>query len=144
MTVRPPHEPISWGRSLPFLFAHALPLVAFFLPFHWSYVVLALASYYLRMLFLTIGYHRYFAHRSYQTSRPFALVLAFLAQLSAQKGVLWWASHHRHHHRTSDQDDDHLPGRVRQGCRRPGGKHGVGRGAMGSRGAGQMKEDEAR
>jgi stearoyl-CoA desaturase (delta-9 desaturase) len=105
-----PAEPISWGRSLPFLLAHALPVLAFFVPFHWSYVVLALVSYYVRMLFLTIGYHRYFAHRSFQTSRPFAFVLAFLAQLSAQKGVLWWSSHHRHHHRASDQEDDaHSP-----------------------------------
>ncbi|HJU83656.1 MAG TPA: fatty acid desaturase, partial [Holophagaceae bacterium] len=37
-------------------------------------------------------------------------LLAFLAQTSAQKGVLWWASHHRDHHRYSDSEQDiHSP-----------------------------------
>jgi len=107
---RAPDERIAWGKSVPFLLAHALVALAFFLPFHWSYVALAVGLYFARMLFVTIGYHRYFSHRSFQTSRPFAFVLAFLAQLSAQKGVLWWASHHRHHHKHSDQEDDvHSP-----------------------------------
>ena len=56
------------------------------------------------------GYHRYFSHRSYKTSRVFQFLLAFFAMTSAQKGVLWWAAHHRHHHRYSDQEPDfHSP-----------------------------------
>ncbi|MFB6262058.1 MAG: fatty acid desaturase [Bradymonadaceae bacterium] len=36
--------------------------------------------------------------------------MAFIAEMSAQKGVLWWASHHRHHHTHSDDPDDvHSP-----------------------------------
>jgi stearoyl-CoA desaturase (delta-9 desaturase) len=36
--------------------------------------------------------------------------LAFLAQTSAQRGILWWASKHRRHHRFSDTVDDvHSP-----------------------------------
>lgn len=36
--------------------------------------------------------------------------IAFLAQSSAQKGILWWAGHHRHHHKFSDASDDlHSP-----------------------------------
>jgi stearoyl-CoA desaturase (delta-9 desaturase) len=38
----------------------------------------------------------------FRTSRAFQLCLAFLAQTSAQLGVLWWASKHRQHHRNSD------------------------------------------
>ena len=30
-------------------------------------------------------------------------IIAWLAQSSTQKGVLWWAAHHRRHHRSSDQ-----------------------------------------
>jgi stearoyl-CoA desaturase (Delta-9 desaturase) len=37
-------------------------------------------------------------------------LLAFLAQSSAQKSILWWASKHRHHHLHSDTERDvHSP-----------------------------------
>jgi len=64
------------------------------------------ALYVVRMFGITGGYHRYFAHRSYKTSRVFQFLLAFLAMSSSQKGVLWWASNHRTHHRLSDKDGD--------------------------------------
>jgi stearoyl-CoA desaturase (delta-9 desaturase) len=66
--------------------------------------------YFAGMFFVTAGYHRYFAHRTYKTSRGFQLVLAVCAQATAQRGVLWWAAHHRRHHRYSDQPMDvHSP-----------------------------------
>jgi stearoyl-CoA desaturase (delta-9 desaturase) len=58
------------------------------------------------MFGVTGGYHRYFSHRSYKTSRAFQFVLALLAMSSVQKGVLWWASHHRAHHKYSDGPED--------------------------------------
>ena len=54
------------------------------------------------MFGITGGYHRYFAHRSYKTSRVFQFVLAWLGCSALQKGPLWWAAHHREHHRYSD------------------------------------------
>jgi stearoyl-CoA desaturase (delta-9 desaturase) len=40
----------------------------------------------------------------------FQFVLAFLAQTTAQKSVLWWADKHRHHHLHSDTGEDvHSP-----------------------------------
>jgi stearoyl-CoA desaturase (delta-9 desaturase) len=66
--------------------------------------------YVVRVLGVTVAYHRYFSHRSFQTSRAFQFVLALLAECTAQKGVLWYASHHRHHHRWSDTELDlHSP-----------------------------------
>ena len=71
---------------------------------------LVLALLFVRMFFVTAGYHRYFSHRSFKTSRVFQFVIAFMAMTSSQKGVLWWAAHHRHHHRHSDQELDlHSP-----------------------------------
>src|SRR5262249_24912246 len=61
---------------------------------------------YVRMFGITGGYHRYFSHRTFRTSRLFQFLLAFLAQTSAQKGAIWWASHHRLHHKKSDQPGD--------------------------------------
>jgi stearoyl-CoA desaturase (Delta-9 desaturase) len=62
------------------------------------------------MFAIGAGYHRYFSHRAYATSRVFQFILAFLAQSSAQKSVLWWAAKHRHHHLHSDTRlDVHSP-----------------------------------
>jgi stearoyl-CoA desaturase (delta-9 desaturase) len=58
------------------------------------------------MFFITGGYHRYFAHRTYKTSRIFQFIIAFFAQTSVQKGALWWAAHHRVHHKYSDTPKD--------------------------------------
>lgn len=62
------------------------------------------------MFAVTGGYHRYFSHKTYETSRWFQFILAFLAETSAQQGVIWWANHHRRHHKYSDTADDvHSP-----------------------------------
>jgi stearoyl-CoA desaturase (delta-9 desaturase) len=96
--------------TIPFYAIHVLALGAFFVKFHWYYPVVALGLYYVRMFGITAGYHRYFAHRSYKTSRWFQFAIAFLAAMSAQKGVLWWAAHHRDHHKFSDTPQDiHSP-----------------------------------
>ena len=101
---------ISYIRSLPFVAVHLACIAAFFLKFHWSYLIVCLALYYTRMFFVTAGYHRYFSHRSFKTSRAFQFVMAFVATMSTQKGVLWWAANHRHHHRYSDTEEDlHSP-----------------------------------
>ena len=66
--------------------------------------------YFVRMIGITAGYHRYFSHRSYKTSRVFQFVLALLGASAGQQGPLWWASHHRHHHKYSDTENDtHSP-----------------------------------
>ena len=103
---------LNWVTSAPFVLTHVAMLGAFFIGFRWEYVVMALVSYYVRMFGVTAGYHRYFSHRAFKTNRVFQFFLAFLAQTSIQKGVLWWAANHRHHHRYSDQEEDiHSPTR---------------------------------
>lgn len=63
---------------------------------------------------ITGGYHRYFSHRSYKTSRALQLLIGCLGCLSLQKGPLWWAAKHRCHHRHADDEQDpHSP--VRDG-----------------------------
>src|ERR671926_524859 len=91
-------ERFPWQSMVPFLGVHLMCLFAFQTGISWELVALAIGSYYLRMFAITAGYHRYFSHRSYKTSRVFQFVLAFLAQSTTQKSVLWWAAKHRHHH----------------------------------------------
>ena len=76
---------------------HLAVLLVFWVPWTWPLIALAVASYTLRMWAITAGYHRYFSHRSFRTSRPMQFFFAILATTSVQKGVLWWASHHRTH-----------------------------------------------
>jgi stearoyl-CoA desaturase (delta-9 desaturase) len=68
-------------------------------------LVLPIAT--LRGLVVTIGYHRYFSHRSFKTSRVGQFLLAVLCCLNLQNGPLWWAAVHRHHHRHSDRSEDY-------------------------------------
>lgn len=94
------------SHQIGFIAVHLLPLGALFTgatTFDW--IVCALL-YLVRMFFVTAGYHRYFAHRTFKTSRWFQFLLAFFAQTSAQKGVLWWSANHRLHHRYSDTEQD--------------------------------------
>lgn len=93
-------------NEITFTLMHLIPLAALYTgatAFDW---IVCVFLYFFRMFWITGGYHRYFAHKSYKTSRWFQFVIAFMAQTSAQKGALWWAGHHRVHHRTSDSYDD--------------------------------------
>src|SRR6266436_1498398 len=85
----------NWLRSVPFGVLHLALVSVFFVDFSWPVVLLCFATYFWRMFGVTAGYHRYFAHRSYKTSRVFQFALAWLGCSCLQKGPLWWASHHR-------------------------------------------------
>jgi stearoyl-CoA desaturase (delta-9 desaturase) len=104
------HDDIMYPSALPFILLHVSSLAAFWTGITWQAVVICVTLYWLRMFAITAGYHRYFSHRAYSTSRVFQFILAFLAQSTAQKSVLWWAAKHRHHHLHSDTPDDvHSP-----------------------------------
>lgn len=110
----PKLDRLQLGASLPFFAFHLLLGLVFVTGITWQWALVALVSYYVRMFAVTAGYHRYFSHRTFKTSRLFQFVLAWVAQMSVQKGVLWWASHHRQHHKYSDTVADvHSP--VRRG-----------------------------
>ena len=105
-----PNEHINKRSSIPFIALHFVPLLAFVTGVTWRAVWLAVALYFIRMLAITGGYHRYFAHRSYKLGRVSQFVLAFVGMTAAQKGPLWWAAHHRAHHKNSDTERDiHSP-----------------------------------
>ncbi len=108
--ARLPDERVQAG-AVPFFLIHLIAVAgAIYVGFSWKLLGLAALFYYVRMAGTTIGYHRYFSHRTFKTNRAFQFVLAFWAQTSAQKGALWWAAHHRDHHKYSDTEKDiHSP-----------------------------------
>ncbi len=104
------HDDIVYPSAIPFLLVHLACFGAFWSGVTWQAVALCIALYWLRIFAIGAGYHRYFSHRAYSTSRVFQFVLGVLAQTSAQKGILWWAAKHRHHHLHSDTElDVHSP-----------------------------------
>jgi stearoyl-CoA desaturase (delta-9 desaturase) len=106
-----PHDDIVYPAAIPFVVVHLVAVAGAF----WTGVTaealwVALLLYLVRMWAITAGYHRYFSHRSYKTSRLFQFLLAFLGQTAAQRGVIWWSAVHRHHHLYSDTEHDvHSP-----------------------------------
>ncbi|MFM7151789.1 MAG: acyl-CoA desaturase [Gemmataceae bacterium] len=97
-------------KSAPFILLHLALISVFFVPVTWGAVALCFVTYFIRMFGITAGYHRYFAHRAYKSSRVFQFVLAWMGCSALQKGPLWWAGHHREHHRFSDTPrDPHSP-----------------------------------
>jgi stearoyl-CoA desaturase (delta-9 desaturase) len=104
------HDDIVYPSAIPFVLLHLACFAAIWTGVTWQAVAIGVALYWLRMFAIGAGYHRYFSHRSYSTSRVFQFVLAFLAQTTAQKSILWWAAKHRHHHLFSDTEHDvHSP-----------------------------------
>ncbi len=101
-------------NKLPFIAIHLAVVGVFFVPFTWLSLGLCIGLYVVRMFGITAGFHRYFAHRAYKTSRLFQFLLGCLGCSAMQKGPLWWAANHRNHHKYSDlEDDPHSP--VRHG-----------------------------
>jgi stearoyl-CoA desaturase (delta-9 desaturase) len=113
MRADPPavdHDDILYPGTVPFVLAHLACLGAIWTGVPRGAVALAVGLYVVRMVAITAGYHRYFSHRSFRTSRLGQFLLALVAQTAAQRGVLWWAAKHRHHHRHSDTElDVHSP-----------------------------------
>ena len=104
------HDDIIYPSAIPFVVVHLACLAAFWSGITWQAIAICIALYWLRIFAIGAGYHRYFSHRAYSTSRVFQFMLAFLSQSTAQKSVLWWAAKHRHHHLHSDTDQDiHSP-----------------------------------
>lgn len=65
-------------------------------------------------LSITGGYHRLWAHRSYEASKPLQIFWMLLGAMSLQNSILIWASMHRVHHRHVD-DVDHDPYSIKRG-----------------------------
>ena len=104
------HDDIIHPSPIPFILAHLAGIAAIWSGVSTTAVVMCMVLYVVRMFGVTAGYHRYFSHRSFKTSRVMQFVFAVLAQSSAQRGVLWWAAKHRHHHKHSDTElDVHSP-----------------------------------
>ncbi len=78
--------------------------------FGWLELGLLVGMYLMTMSGITVGFHRLFTHRSFQTYQPIQFILAVLGSMTFQGPLLSWVGRHRLHHQHSDQDGDpHSP-----------------------------------
>jgi stearoyl-CoA desaturase (Delta-9 desaturase) len=59
---------------------------------------------------VTVGFHRYFTHKTFETVPAVKATLAILGCTAAQGPLIYWVANHRRHHQYSDQPGDpHSP-----------------------------------
>jgi stearoyl-CoA desaturase (Delta-9 desaturase) len=85
--------PVAWGWGL-----------------GWTDLGLAVGSYVVACLGISVGYHRYFTHRAFKAKRGLRIALAVAGAMAAQGPVTPWVADHRRHHAFSDREGDpHSP-----------------------------------
>ena len=74
------HDDIIYPSAIPFILVHLGCFAAIWTGVTWQALAICVTLYWLRIFAIGAGYHRYFSHRSYSTSRAFQFVLAFMSQ----------------------------------------------------------------
>ena len=78
--------------------------------FSWVELSLLLGMYVVTGLGITVGYHRLFTHRAFQTVRPIKFLLGVMGSMAVQGPIVEWVAVHRRHHQHSDEaGDPHSP-----------------------------------
>ncbi|OCH87786.1 delta9-fatty acid desaturase [Obba rivulosa] len=72
----------------------------------WQTLLFSVFYYYVTGLGITAGYHRLWAHRSYNASKPLQYFLAMAGAGAVEGSIKWWSRGHRAHHRYTDTDLD--------------------------------------
>ncbi|MHB1426073.1 MAG: acyl-CoA desaturase [Gemmataceae bacterium] len=94
----------------PFLGLAAVAVSLWGRGFSWVYLGLLLSMYALTALGITVGFHRLFSHRAFETNGAIEFLLAALGSMAAEGPLLKWVALHRRHHQFSDQPaDPHSP-----------------------------------
>ena len=78
--------------------------------FHWVDIALLVGFYVVCAFGTTIGFHRYFTHKGFETRTPVKALLAILGCMTMQGPLIQWVTDHRKHHALSDlPGDPHSP-----------------------------------
>lgn len=124
-----PSPVVSQGNEanpdLPSTFARIVMLAAIVIPFlgliaaivflwgwglTWVELTLLAGMYLVTGMGITVGFHRYFTHRSFETSRVVQFLLGVSGSMALQGPLFMWVALHRQHHQHSDAEGDpHSP-----------------------------------
>lgn len=95
---------------VPFLGLIAGPFIVWGWGFTWVDLGLLLGMYLVTALGITVGFHRLFTHRSFETFTWIKVMLVAAGTMALQGPLFWWVGFHRRHHLSSDTPDDpHTP-----------------------------------
>src|SRR5947209_3780310 len=76
----------------------------------WVDLGLFMGMYFLTAVGITVGFHRLFVHRSFETYESVKFVLVALGSMAVQAPLFKWVAVHRRHHQYSDEPEDpHSP-----------------------------------
>jgi stearoyl-CoA desaturase (delta-9 desaturase) len=93
-----------------YVLLHLGCLGAFFVPFDRDALWIFCGAYFIRGFGVSVVYHRYFAHRTFDLSRGMQFLFGLYGTTTVLGGPLWWAATHRDHHRHADTPRDiHSP-----------------------------------
>jgi stearoyl-CoA desaturase (Delta-9 desaturase) len=97
---------VAFLTITPLLAIAGIPIHLHFVGLTWP--TMAIFAFYLLATGLSItgGYHRLFAHKSYDANYFVKLLFLFFGAAACQNSALKWASDHRDHHRYVDQAPD--------------------------------------
>ncbi|KZV65543.1 delta9-fatty acid desaturase [Peniophora sp. CONT] len=109
-------QPITWDyaiRNLQWISVAVLTITpsiaiygAFTTTLKWQTFAWCVVYYFITGLGITAGYHRLWAHRSYNASPALEYFLAAAGSGAVEGSIKWWSRGHRAHHRYTDTDLD--------------------------------------
>jgi stearoyl-CoA desaturase (delta-9 desaturase) len=109
----PPYNWKKWWQNINWVSTPILVLTpaialygAFTVKLRWETALWSVIYYFITGLGITAGYHRLWAHRSFNASKPLEYGLAIAGAGAVQGSIKWWARGHRAHHRYTDTDLD--------------------------------------
>lgn len=96
--------------TLPLLGVLAAAISLWGVAFNWIYLAVMVVMYLISGLGITIGFHRLFTHKSFDTYKPISYMWGAFGSMAVQGPLSQWAAMHRKHHQHSDSHDDpHSP-----------------------------------
>ncbi len=106
-----PYARVNWVPSIFLIgtFVAALitvPLYLWHFGLDWFQFGMFLFYFAATAMSITFGYHRLFAHKSFETVTPLRFLALVFGAATFENSALDWVSDHRRHHKHTDHDDD--------------------------------------
>ncbi|MEH2031404.1 MAG: acyl-CoA desaturase [Nostoc sp.] len=105
-----------WYNFIPFLGTIVALISLWWLPVGSIEIGMLIVMWALTMTGVSVGFHRYYTHRSFKTHQVMRVIFAILGSVAGQGPLISWVAIHRRHHECSDLlGDPHSPNLHSQG-----------------------------